>query len=92
MGTLITSGHTFWLTDGADAVRPGLAALIESIDVALGAADDMDFKADGSHTAYWNRRPAEVELYLYAERPRARASIQIGITWSDGTVDAAGAT
>jgi hypothetical protein len=57
-------------TDGVDALRPGFAALIESIDVALGAADDMDCKADGSHTAYWNRRPAEVELYLYADRTK----------------------
>lgn len=66
--------------------------LIESITIVLGAADDEDLKADGSHTAYWQRRPAEVELYLHAERPRAAAAAQIGITWADGTVHAARVT
>ncbi|MET8523152.1 hypothetical protein [Nocardioides sp. NPDC004968] len=75
-----------WLADVADRLRPGFAALIESITVALGAPDDDDLKADGSHTAYWQGRTAEVELYLHAERPRAVAAAQIGITWADGTV------
>jgi hypothetical protein len=81
-----------WFADVADGLRPGFAALIESINVALGAADDEDLKADGSHTAYWQRRPAEVELYVHAERPRAAAAAQIGITWADGTVPAARVT
>lgn len=75
-----------WVADVAAGLRPGFVALIESITVALGAPDDDDLKVDGSHTAYWQRRPAEVELYLYAERPRAVAAAQIGITWADGTV------
>lgn len=70
-----------WFADVADGLRPGFAALIESINVALGDADDEDLKVDGSHTTYWQRRPAEVELYLHAERPRAVAAAQIGITW-----------
>lgn len=81
-----------WFADVADGLRPGFAALIESINVALGAPDYEDLKADGSHTAYWQGRTAEVELYLHAERPRAAAAAQIGITWADGTVRAARVT
>lgn len=81
-----------WSADVADGLRPGFAALIESINVALGAPDDEDQKADGSHTAYWKGRTTEVELYLHAERPRAAAAAQIGITWVDGTVRAARVT
>lgn len=71
-----------WVTDRADTLRPGFTALVEAIDVGLGAADDKDFPADGSPAAYWKRRPAEVELYLHAERLRAPAAVQIGITWA----------
>jgi hypothetical protein len=78
-----------WFADVADGLRPGFVALIESINVALGAPDDEDLKADGSHTAYWQGRTADVELYLHAERPRAVAAAQIGITWVDGTIRAA---
>ncbi|MFD4323930.1 hypothetical protein ACFWQC_04810 [Nocardioides sp. NPDC058538] len=81
-----------WVADVADGLRPGFAALIESITVVLGAADDDDLKADGSHTAYWQGHTAEVELYLHAERPPAVAAAQIGITWADGTVRAARVT
>lgn len=86
-GTVEHFWSHLWFAEGSDGLRHDFAALVESIDVALGAADDKDLKADGSHTAYWQRRPAEVELYLHAERPRARAAVQIGVNWTDGMVD-----
>lgn len=76
-----------WVTDRADTLRPGFTALVVSIDAGLGVADDKDFLADGSSAAYWKRWPAEVELYLHAERPRVSAAVQIGITWAHSVAD-----
>lgn len=75
----------FWshLWIASESLRPGFDALVESINAVIGASDE-DHETNGSRSAWWNRRPAEIELYLYAERPPAPAAAQIGITWADG--------
>ena len=74
----------FWshLWIASDEIRPGFDTLVESITTGLGTPDE-DIETNGSRSAWWDRQPAEIELFLYPERPPAPAAAQIGITWAD---------
>ncbi|TQL68518.1 hypothetical protein FB381_2408 [Nocardioides albertanoniae] len=75
----------FWshLWVAAASGASGFDSLVDAISSSIGTADE-DVETDGSRSAWWNRHPAEIELYLYPERAPAPAAAQIGITWADG--------
>ena len=89
-GTVEHFWSHLWRDASAD-LRPGFDTLVESINTVIGASDE-DVETAGSRSAWWNRHPAEIELFLYPERPPAPAAAQIGITWSDGATPTARAT
>jgi hypothetical protein len=83
----------FWshLWIASEGLRVGFDTLVESINAVVGPADE-DLETNCSRSAWWSRHPAEIELYLYGERPPAPAAAQIGITWTDGAAGPARAT
>jgi hypothetical protein len=84
-GTVGHFGSHLWSRSPSEPIRLGFDALVDAISNAIGAPGDEDVNADGSRSAYWKRPSTDIEVYFHAERPRADAAVQIGVSWPHDT-------
>ncbi|MGH3976226.1 MAG: hypothetical protein ACRDS9_23315 [Pseudonocardiaceae bacterium] len=74
-----------WFGNSPEVLLANFDATAVAIATAIGSPDEEDRRDDGSRSVLWRRQPVAIEFYLHAERPRAGAVAQIGISWADGT-------
>ena len=70
-----------WFDSAPEDITRGFHALIATISGAIGAPDHDERRSNGDCATWWIRPRFDIEFYLFAERPNARAGAQISVNW-----------